>query len=74
MASENKKKSLDRGAWVIGGILCGICILLGIVIAWIGWWTVLIALLIMLYAWDWRWALVITLAFLWIWMDLSLLL
>ncbi len=62
MKSGFRELSKSQNDWVIGGILCGMCILLGIAIAWIGWWTVPIVLLIMLYVWNWRWALVITLA------------
>lgn len=76
MTPENKKatgKSTNNSEELIfGGIVCGIASLLGIVIAWIGWWSALIAVMIALFVWNWRWALVIILAFLWAYIDLSL--
>ncbi len=62
MKSGFRELSKSQNDWVIGGILCGIFLLLGIAIAWIGWWIVPCVLLIMLFIWDWCWALVITLA------------
>ncbi|MCX4291131.1 MAG: hypothetical protein OSJ36_05020 [Odoribacter sp.] len=62
MKSGFRELSKSQNDWVIGGILCGIFLLLGIAIAWLGWWVVPIVLLIMLFIWDWRWALAITLA------------
>lgn len=62
MKSSFRELSKSQNDWVVGGILCGIFLLLGIAIAWLGWWVVLIVLLIMLFIWNWRWALVITLA------------
>lgn len=65
MKSGFQELSKRQNEWLVGGVLCGIFLLLGIAIAWIGWWIVAIVLLIMLFMWNWRWALVITLAFLW---------
>ncbi len=62
MKSAFRELSKSQNDWVIGGVLCGIFLLLGIAIAWIGWWIVPCVFLIMLFIWDWRWALVITLA------------
>lgn len=38
MKSAFRELSKSQNDWVIGGVLCGIFLLLGIAIAWIGWW------------------------------------
>ena len=71
MKSAFRELSKNQNDWVIGGILCGIFLLLGIAIAWLGWWVIPIVLLITLFIWNWRWALVITLPLIWGCIDFS---
>ena len=71
MKSAFRELSKNQNDWVIGGILCGIFLLLGIAIAWLGWWVIPIVLLITLFILNWRWALVITLPLIWVCIDFS---
>ena len=52
MKSAFRELSKSQNDWVIGGVLCGIFLLLGIAIAWIGWWIVQCVFLIMLFIWG----------------------
>lgn len=58
----SKTQLKNSNSQIIRCMLVITCIAFGVLIGWLGWWTVPIILLITLYLWSWRWALVVTLA------------